>query len=267
MSMDTAAVRTYFAKLGLDREIADIYLALHAYGPQSIAALARNAGVERTRVYRLIDKLLDSNLIEVETHYKRGIIKAAPIANLTILIAQREQELRSLQDELGLIEQVLARNSLSDPATRVQFYKGPEGYKQMLWNETKATSEVLSVLYQNMQIKTRAAFFERWVQKSNENNVHYRAIGGPSFIKSQKDWYGSHDTERLKHWDFRHIADKTFHITQSFDIYDDVVAYYSWKDDEIFGIEIHNKDTAAMQRQLFELVWDAATPRTDMLAT
>jgi hypothetical protein len=265
MLTDTAAVRTYFAKLGLEREIADIYLALHAHGPQSIAALARNSGVERTRIYRLIDTLLESNLIEVETHYKRGVIKAAPIANLTILISQREQELRSLQDELGLIEQVLARNSLSDPATRVQFYKGPEGYKQMLWNETNATSEVLSLLYENMQVKTKGAFLERWMQKSNQNAVHYRAIGGPSFIKSQKQWYGEHDNERLDHWDFRYIADNVFHIGQSCDIYDDVVAYYSWKDNEVFGIEIYNKDTAAMQRQLFELLWEKATPRGDAL--
>src|SRR6185437_1627393 len=110
MSPDTNAVRTYFAKLGLDREIADIYLSLHAHGPQTISELSRTAHVERTRIYRLIDKLLASNLIEVESHYKRGVIKAAPIANLNILISQKEQELKGLQDELGLIEQVLARN-------------------------------------------------------------------------------------------------------------------------------------------------------------
>src|SRR5260370_714920 len=128
----------------------DMYLALHAHGPQPISALSRTSGVERTRIYRLIDKLMDSNLVEVETRYKRGVIKAAPVANLQILISQKEQELKGLQDELGLIEQVLARNSLSSPATRVQFYQGPEGVKQMFWNQTKAKSENLSILYENM---------------------------------------------------------------------------------------------------------------------
>ncbi|HYH75273.1 MAG TPA: helix-turn-helix domain-containing protein [Candidatus Saccharimonadales bacterium] len=265
MLTDVGAVRNYFAKLGLESEIADIYLALHAHGPQTIAALARTSGVERTRIYRLIDRLLESNLIEVETHYKRGVIKAAPIANLHILITQREQELRSLQDELGLIEQVLARNSLSDPSTRVQFYKGPEGYKQMLWNETNARSEVLCLLYENMQVKTKAAFLERWMQKSNENGVRYRAMGSDTFLKSQKEWYSQHDNEQLKHWDFRYVSPTLFKITQSCDVYDDVVAYYSWKDNEIFGIEIHNKETAAQQRQLFELLWDKSTPQHDEL--
>ncbi|MEK7153681.1 MAG: helix-turn-helix domain-containing protein, partial [Patescibacteria group bacterium] len=108
MLTDDLAIRTYFGKLGLEPEIADIYLALHANGSQTISELSRTSGVERTRIYRLLDKLMDTNLIEVESHYKRGIIKPAPIANLNILISKREQELKSLQDELELIEQVLA---------------------------------------------------------------------------------------------------------------------------------------------------------------
>jgi len=88
MSRDSQLVQTYFAKLGLAPEIADIYLALYAQGPQTISELSRSSGVERTRIYRLIDSLMEHNLIEVETQYKRGIIKAAPISNLNILISQ-----------------------------------------------------------------------------------------------------------------------------------------------------------------------------------
>jgi sugar-specific transcriptional regulator TrmB len=142
MLTDTTAIRSYFKKLGFEPEIADIYLALHAHGPQTISELSRNARVERTRIYRLIDKLLESNLIEVETRYKRGLMRAAPIANLHILISQKEQELKGLQDELELIEQVLARNSLSNPATRVQFYQGPAGIRQMQWNLFRAKRTV-----------------------------------------------------------------------------------------------------------------------------
>ena len=74
--MDTPrqAIRNYFSKLGLEAEVADIYLALHAHGPQNISTLSRNARVERTRIYRLIDRLLESNLIELESSGRRGVI-------------------------------------------------------------------------------------------------------------------------------------------------------------------------------------------------
>ena len=260
MVTDTAAVRTYFAKLGLEPEISDIYLALYAHGPQSISELSRNSRVERTRIYRLIDKLLDSNLIEVESHYKRGIIKAAPIANVQILISKKEQELKSLQDELDLVQRVLARNSLSSPATRVQFYSGPAGAKQMFWNETKAKTEVLVILYENMQIKTNIKFFERWVAACNEKQMHFRGIISDEFVSSQQKWYSVHRNERLAHWDERYVSKEAFPITHSMIIYDNVVAYFNWQDGEIFGIEIYNKDIANSQRHFFEMLWDRSEP-------
>lgn len=260
MTPQKAAVQTYFAKLGLGAEIADLYLALHAKGPQTISELSRNAGIERTRIYRLIDQVLESGLIEVETHYKRGVLKAAPIANLRILISKREQELQSLQDELQMVEQVLGRNSLSSPATRIQFYQGPEGVKQMFWNETKAKTSICGILYENMQIKTNSRFFERWVETCNQKDVHFRGIIGDSFLASQKAWYGNPQSHRIKHWEARKIDEKVFPITHSTFVYDSVVAYYNWKDDEIFGIEIYNQQIADSQRQLYELVWQKAAP-------
>jgi hypothetical protein len=260
MPIDASAIRAYFSKLGLGNEIAAMYLALHTHGPQSISQLSRNSGVERTRIYRLIDQLMESNLIEVETRYKRGIIKAAPIANLHILISQKEQELKSLRDELGLIEQVLARNSLSSAATRVQFYQGSEGAKQMFWNETTAsgTATIDAILFENMQIKTNSVFFERWVKKCNEKGLSFRGIVGNDFLESQKEWYAKHSNEKLRRWEQRYIPKDIFPITHSIVMYDDVAAYYNWKNGEIFGIEIYNPEIAATQRQFFEMLWQKA---------
>lgn len=258
MLPDTTVVRDYFAKLGLAEEIADLYLALYKNGPQTISALSRHARVERTKIYRLIDQLLASGLIEVESHSKRGIIKAAPISNIRILISQKEQELQSLHSELGLLEKVMARNSLSSPATRVQFYTGPEGYKQMMWNETKARAEVRCIVYEIAQPKTNKAFFERWVEQCNQKGVAFREVHGDAFRKSHDEWHAANVNAKLKNYDPRYIDPKIFPITHSMDIYDNVVAYYNWKDGEIFGIEIYNQDIADAQGIFFELLWSQA---------
>lgn len=263
MLNEQMAVQAYFAKLGLEKEVADIYLSLYSNGPQNISELSRTSGVERTRIYRLIDTLLSSNLIEVESHYKRGVVKAAPIANLNILISQREQELKSLHDELGLIEQVLSRNSISSPSTRVQFYKGPEGVKQMYWNQTRAKTEIVAVLHENMQIKTNSRFFERWVAKCNEEGLKLRGVVGDEFLASQKQWYDNHTNEQLKHWQERHISKDVFTISHGMAVYDNVVAYFNWKDDEVFGIEVYNEEIATSQRQFFEMLWDKAYSSTE----
>lgn len=254
MPADFEAVRAYFAKLGLETAIADLYVALHAYGPQTITQLARHSGVERTRIYRLLDTLLQHNLAEVESQYKRSLIKAAPILNLQILISQKEQELEVLERELVNLHRNLPQPP-SSHATRVQFYHGAEGNKQMYWNETHAQTEVLCILYENIQIKTNSKFFERWVRRCNERDIKSRGIIGDHFIDSQQEWYDAHTNERLKHWESRYIAPEVFPITHSTVTYNNTVAYYNWRNGEIFGIEIYNQEIADAQSAFFEMLW------------
>ena len=248
-------IRSYFFKLGLSSEIADIYLALLAYGPQTISDVSRHSGVERTRVYRLMEELTTSNLIELEVRYKRTILHAAPITNLQILLTQKEQELRELRDGLHDLHQKISASTLASPTTRVQAYQGSEGLRQMFWNQTKSTSENLSILHENMQRYTNVTFFDRWARTCNERKLTFRSIIGDSFIESQKTWYQEHANERLATWAGRYVPEGVFPVTHSTVIYDDVTAYYNWKDGEVFGIEIHNTHIADAQRQFFDMLW------------
>jgi sugar-specific transcriptional regulator TrmB len=260
MPNDISPMHDYFAKLGLEPEIADIYLALEAYGPQSVLQLARNARIERTRLYRLLDTLAEYQLIEIEVLYKRKIYKAAPIGNLQVALSKREQELRDLQKELAQLQTHYANTSLHSPLTHVQFYRGEEGVKQMYWNQTRAKNESLSILYENMQSRSNIAFFERWVERCNEQGLQFRSLVGDHFLNTQKQWYQQHTNEKLAHWEGRYIADAVMPITHSMVTYDDVVAYYNWKDGEVFGLEIYNREIATAQHHVFETFWKLAEP-------
>lgn len=264
MTIDVETVREYFAKLDLEPEVADIYIALHRYGPQTISELARNAQVERTRLYRLLDTLTSSGLVEVETQYKRSILHPAPISNLEIRLSQKEQQLRDLHTDLKKLEHMLAIQQMQSPSSRVQFYQGADGIKQMMWNQTKATTEILCLLYENMQTRTKMSFFERWVKRCNERDIHFKGIIGDNFIKTQQAWYGAHSNERLAHWESRYVDETVFPIAHSMIIYDNITAYYNWKDGEVFGIEIANKEIADSQRAFYGLLWGTAKPVDDL---
>lgn len=264
MEQETYPIHAYFQKLGLEQEIASLYMALHTYGPQTISQLARTADVERTRIYRLIDKLEASHLIETELHYGRTILKAAPVSNLQLLLAKKEEELKGLKNELRNIREALDSTSLSSPLTHIQFYRGAEGVKQMMWNQTRSTTENLSILYENMQNRTNSAFFNRWVERANSRDLRFRGIISDHFIQTQREWYAEHDNDRLKNWQSRYVPNTLYPIKHSTIIYDDVVGYFNWKGDEIFGIEIYNQEIANAHRQSFEMLWDQAQPVDDI---
>ena len=214
MLTDKTAVRVYFEKLGLDQEVADLYLALYAHGPQTISKLSRSSGVERTRIYRLIDTLLDSNLVELESQQKRGTIKAAPISNLRILINKREQELKNLTDELELMEQVMNRNSLSHGHTRLQFFPGPEGLRQMLLHEQHATS-ISGYQHESLEAVVTPVFWAKHIQKLAQQGI-------TSDIVSTDGGHSCH-------------------------IYGDVTAYF-FTQGEIYGFELHDAQITNNQR-------------------
>lgn len=260
MPNDISPVHEYFAKLGLDPEIADVYLALQAYGPQSLLQLARNAKIERTKLYRLIDTLTENHLIEIEVEYKRKAYKAAPISNLQILLTKKEQEIRELHAGLSQLQAAYPSNALHSPLTHVQFYRGLDGLKQMFWNQTKAQSESLAILYENIQNRTNSSFFERWVERCNQQGMAFRSVAGDHFLRSQREWYSDHDNEKLAHWQGRYIPESVFPITHSTVTYDDVVSYYNWKDGEVFGFEIYNQEIANAQRLFFEMLWQQGQP-------
>jgi sugar-specific transcriptional regulator TrmB len=257
-------LKQYFERLNLEPDIAEIYLVLHAYGPQNILQLSRSSGIERTRLYRLLDTLEASHLITRTSEYKKVIISAAPITNLQILLSKREQELRDLQSDLQELQHLLGSKSIESPVTKVQMYRGIDGLKQMFWNQTKAKSESVAIMYENMQNRTNLAFFERWVRRCNEQDLTFRGIIGEHFVKTQQEWYGTHTNERLANWSSRYAPPEIFPITHSSVTYDNIVSYYNWKDGEVFGVEIHNQEIANAQRSLFELLWQQSIEVDDL---
>lgn len=264
--MDTEKLHDYFARLGLRPEIADIYLALHTHGAQTLSGLARISGVERVQIYRLLDELKTTGLVEVETHYKRSILRAAPFENTKQLLYKRDQELRDLKRDFLPLAESFSSTVLDSATTRVRFYEGIDGLKQMAWNQTRGKGENLSILYDSPQ-HDRAKnfeFFARWVHECNRRDIRFRGIIGEHFIQSQQIWYATHSNERLRHWESRFISEHDFPIPYSMVIYDDTVLYYNWSSTHISGVEITNSAIARIQRQLFELLWQRAEPIDDI---
>ncbi len=250
-----AHIRQLFSEFTSDTSTADIYASLVLHGPQTISELARSASIERTRVYRTLPYLQEMQLVEVELQPHRQIIHAAHISNLQNLVTKKKADLDVLSRRITDIQQQLSAHMQSPHGTKVQFYRGQAGIEQMLWNQTKATTEILSILSENVQSHTKKAFFERWVQRCNENNIIGRSIVDDAFIASQKKWYGGTFSYSLKNWTARKMPARISTIPHRTTVYNNITTYFSWQEDDVFGIEIHNQTIADNQRQYFELMW------------
>jgi hypothetical protein len=142
----------------------------------------------------------------------------------------------------------------------VQFYQGPEGIRQMLWNELQAKNELLGYHYQILDAGVGNTFMNRWATEVEMRKLTRRIMFGEAYVASWKA--RKPQGERIKGISYNYLPAAVFPITHSCDVYDGVTAYYNWQDGEVFGIEIHNKQIADAQRRLLEGLWVQSRPET-----
>jgi hypothetical protein len=204
---------------------------------------------------------MESGLLEVETQHKRAILKPAPVANLRILIEKRAEELRSLQDELQMVEQVLARNSISTAGVRAQTYQGDTGLQQILWNITKARSAVLGTMQTDMHMPADKAFYIGWVAAINDTKLHFDWLTDGAATSTT--WLNGSCGAVPENWNIQTIHGTPLPLTHSMVIYDDVVAYFLSQHGQVYGLEVINKAIATQQRHVWQLILAQASSASD----
>lgn len=247
-------IEDYFTQLGFKASIAQLYISLHIHGPQTISELARNSGIARIDIYRLLEQLQDSKLVEVEIRHKRSILRAAPVENLNMLIMEREQQAAELRSRLPIVERILHQKAFNLPNTRVNMYSGREGIRQMLWTQLRARGEIVGYNYSVFEDTVGQQFLDKWAQEFERRELTCKLVYGDQF---RATWIRP---MRIKGMEYYYLAPDVFTITHSCDIYDDTTAYYHWNEGEVFGMEIINRQIADSQRQIFNILLERSTP-------
>lgn len=255
MSSPDQKIIHYLRNLGLSKEACKIYLSLTIHGESTILSLSKYTNIDRSAIYRMLDNLLKSGVIEEIIEEKSLKLKAISPEKLEFLVKEKELNVQELRVELpsvvGLINQLGAETS-SD--TKVLYYRGLSGIKQMIWNVLKANNELVGYTYRALEEIVEIDFIEEWSLEFVNRNLKARDLYSSEWLKSRNEF-----PERAKgHWETwqsRFISPKILNINHQLDIYNDVLALYNWHKGEVFGVEIYNDKIASMQKQIFEVLW------------
>lgn len=253
-------VKEFLNRLGLTDDEARLYLVLNQSGPSTILNLSRQSGINRTKVYRIIESMQKEGIIEEIIDQYKKIIKAVSIETLELLIKEQESKSKYLRDTFPTVSNLIARQKLaSQPGTKVLFYRGAQGIKQQVWNTLKTEGELLGYSYRPLS-ELIGKYYEEWYEEWIKRNLKMRDIYSDSYIEGKKSVRQKIDSLDFKSKNIisRYIPSKILNITHQMDIYNEVVSIYHWYEGGVFGVEIYNEKVASMQKQLFEIVWRIA---------
>lgn len=261
MDLTERKITDFLLHLGLSEEEAKIYLALMAFGNLTILELSRKTGLPRASLYRKMENLTKIGVIEelVDEHVIK--LKACQPDKLELAVKDKEllsQNLRvQYPDVVTLLNEMV---SSQQPDTKVLFYRGFPGIRQMVWNVLKTKHEICGYSYRTFIELVGNEFAKDWIEEFGRRGLFGRDLYSDEFLKSQKEHTLSGHV-RWKTWESRYIPAKILNINHQMDIYNDVVSFYNWHEGEVFGVEIYNEKVASLQKQIFEVLWKMGTKK------
>lgn len=252
--MNKAEIIGYLKALGLSEDEASVYVELIRRGEGTPLSVSRETGINRTKVYRTLESLAQKQLVTQELAEHSTFYSPAPVARIGELLKAKQVRVAELAHEYTQIEnsleELLAKASAD---TKVKFYRGVEGIRQMVWNVLKAKSEIVGYTHRDLTDFVGDKFMREFADEFGRRNLKMRDIYSDEYVENRHvdyDWGGRISS--------RYLPRKVLAIPHQSDIYDEVVSHYSWSEGEVFGVEIVNERVASMQRQLFELAWAKA---------
>ncbi len=241
--------------LGLTNEQGKLYLEL-LKEPSTHLRLAHSTGINRTKVYRLIDDLEKLSLVTRRTDDRGTFLVATNPSTLEVELVNQEQKLEkqraAFKHLMPALEQITADEG---KGFVVLTYEGIEGFKQMLWHELKTQGEELIFGCGTIDdLVPERQWAEKHRQMTVDANYTIRELLNPG-DKVEPFTLNQNYMHRYTH---RDVSKDLLRLENQICIYNDTVATYHWRDGENVGFEVISESYARTMRQLFEHYWQLA---------
>jgi sugar-specific transcriptional regulator TrmB len=243
---------------GLDRDEAVVYLELLKEDSLTALKLSRNLKIARTKIYRVLEKLLSKGFLKEEIRDYGTKFIAEPYEKLNLIISSKEEQLNTLKQNAPALFNQLAIISMSNGAeeSKILHYRGVEGLKQVTWNSTKVKGDLRIYEVNLMHYLIDREFSEK-VRREFAKDLSHKFFQLTNHIHF--DEYTQLENH-IKQWNLRHVPKEELDIKFEIQIYNNVTCMYEYTNDDIFIVEIYNKSLADMQKQIFDFVWKYAKP-------
>jgi sugar-specific transcriptional regulator TrmB len=238
-------------KGGLSEHQTRVYVALLKLGRGTVAQVMREAKMNRTTGYHILDSLVGKGLATISGKEPKQEYVAESPDRLTEYLEReaieahaRAKELKSLIPELKSIYNVSGR-------PKVMFYEGEEGLERVY--EDSLTSHETIRAYANISdLRGKMpTYFKNYFKRRAEKGISIRGIVPANAAAIE---HSAHDKEELR--EMALVPTDKYYFSPEINIYDDKIMIASWK--ENLGIIIQSKEIADAMKTGFELAWAEA---------
>ena len=238
-------IKAFLESYGLEKNEVTVYLFLLENQDRPAYIIAKETSIPRTTVYKISDSLIKKGLIS--SWIKNGV-KHFSAENPEILR-------RNLDNKRAQIEQVLPELASMFSAISIhpsaKLYEGKEGVKhvfEQMLDTIKAKKLKRIYAYTDHKLTEQfPKYFKSWRNRKNKTNAFTYLIV-PNGTPMNVDYMSDNNRETR-------ILPEQFPFDGAIDICGSLIAFFSFKEKEVYSITIESKIIADMLTQFFMYMW------------
>mgnify|MGYP001614294406 CR=1 FL=1 len=245
-------------EIGLTKSEIKVYLALLELGNSSTGKIVDKSKVASSKIYELLDKLIQKGMVSFIIKSGVKYYEAAPPARLIDYVNEKEQQfLRQKKNLTDVLPELELKQKLSQFKSEATIFKGLKGaetafryFSQSMKNDDEWIAFVVSFANQNYsRLLTR---FHKWRSK--------RGLSA-RLIFNEKDKQDGKEREKLAHTKVKYMPDE-FKTPAVVNVAGNITLINIMAEDvTVFMIE--SKEVADSFRNQFEKLWHQETIITE----
>jgi sugar-specific transcriptional regulator TrmB len=251
MNRDKAEIVKLLGRLDISANEAETYVALLQIDSVSIRKIAAHTGINRGTTYEALKKLLSIGLVSVKRSGKRERYTAeSPEKIFDIIRDKRRGLLDAAESAKKLVPKLVASEVQTGGRPLVRYYEGDEGVALILKDVLStcvALEQPLYYAYSSSPVRqflyrTFPQFTERRIAEDIRVKVIAVGEGGEIAEKSERKWLPNPPDGGISSYTIIYGSKQA------------VISITS--NDTAYGVVVEDAGATAMQRLLFEQLWN-----------
>ncbi len=239
---------------GLSVDEAYVYNALLEKGAQKASQVATWTGINRTLVYKALDKLESIGAVEKSDRAQAiSIFKAAHPSAFVVALEKRKEALERTTESFKInIGPLISRFNLLSGKPNVQFFEGYNGVRKVVFDSLNSKTEILSFADNEAVNRLYPELNKEYLPMRKKLAIKKRLISiDTPYIRTLAKGDDLDITERR-------VIQENFSFATVIQIYDNKISYITLEKERSLGVIIEDMSIYEMHRTLFEVLWKNA---------